>query len=338
MNAGGLREHVGTDDRLVEGDPPPGKHLHPLTGGNQLGLVDVRAAPEEVVDPHYRLIQRGVAGAFAHAIDGAVHTGGAGFHGGQRVRGGHAVVVVAVKVEAQARVAAHQAAYETADLRRRQQAQGVGQHDAPQIHAAQLVEHRQHVVGRVEHAPRPVLQVDVAAHAVVAGILDRGADIGEVFGRLLAELGRDVQQRALGEQVHHRTAQLRDPVDRAVHVGKAEHFDGVGPAMLLRPGDHLADGAALAFADQRTGQFDVVHLHVFEQHLGDGQLLAGRVAHVLHLLPVTQGSVEDFDWRQGGHRSNPPAANRRRQPTKKAVSVVPTACNRREPPRHGGRG
>ena len=52
------------------------------------------------VDRHDHLFHRGVAGALADAVDGALDLARAVAHGGQRVGDGHAEVVVAVRAPA----------------------------------------------------------------------------------------------------------------------------------------------------------------------------------------------------------------------------------------------
>ena len=93
-------EGVGAHDGLVGLDREAGEVAHQAAGGRdllglhaagQLGELG-RARPEG----HHDLLERGVAGALAEAVDRHLHLARAGLDGGERVGRGEAEVVVAV--------------------------------------------------------------------------------------------------------------------------------------------------------------------------------------------------------------------------------------------------
>ena len=94
-----MGEGVAAHDRLVALDGQPGdRREHPADRVEPLGLDAGRQAV--VVEPglqgHDDLFERGVAGAFADAVDRALDLPGAGLAAGQAVGDGQAQVVVAV--------------------------------------------------------------------------------------------------------------------------------------------------------------------------------------------------------------------------------------------------
>ena len=110
VNAGFMRERVAPDDGLI------GLHRKPENGGERLaGGRDVLGAnaggEREAVgaDPqrHHDFLQRSVAGAFADAVDGALHLPGAGFNRGQAIGDGEPEIVVAVHGDGRLLDAAH---------------------------------------------------------------------------------------------------------------------------------------------------------------------------------------------------------------------------------------
>src|SRR3989344_5892027 len=74
MDAGLVREGIGADNCLVRLHRKTGDARDQARGWHDLGGVDTRVAAEKTAPrtpPHHDLLERGVAGALAEAIDGA---------------------------------------------------------------------------------------------------------------------------------------------------------------------------------------------------------------------------------------------------------------------------
>src|SRR5438876_6319638 len=92
-------KRVGADDRLVGWDIDADARRDEARGAGQLASLDVGMNPEEwlaCLERHHHLLQRGIAGALADAIDGAFRLSRSGAHSRQRVRHGESEIVVAV--------------------------------------------------------------------------------------------------------------------------------------------------------------------------------------------------------------------------------------------------
>ena len=303
VHAGGLGEHVLADDRLVGRDPAAREVLDELADAGQRPLVDVRPQAAVVAQRHDDLVERRVAGPFPHAVDRAVDAARAAQRRLQRVGRRQPVVVVAVEVEAAGRKLLRHPLDERPHLRRAQDAEGVAQHQPLHRHAGERRHVAQHVVGRVAHAARPVLQVDVEHDAVPRAVVDRPADVVDVLLRRAPQLFPAVLERALGQQVDHAAAHGPRPVDRRLPVDEPQHLDAVRESQGVGPVRDAADGAALAVARASGRDLDPVHLDLFQQAPGDGQLLGGRHRHAFRLLAVPEGGVQDLDERPGARRA-----------------------------------
>jgi hypothetical protein len=125
-------EGVAADDRLVPLDGHPGDRAeHAAHRVEPLGL-DAGGQAEVVVaglDGHHDLLERGVAGAFADAVDGTLDLPGAGLDAGQAVGDGQAQVVMTVNADDGLRDVRHPLRERADDLRelgRHGVADGVG--------------------------------------------------------------------------------------------------------------------------------------------------------------------------------------------------------------------
>ena len=99
VDAGLVGEGVAADDRLVALHGQPGdRREHPADRVEPLGLDAGRQAVivEAGLQRHHDLFERGIAGAFADAVDRALDLARAGLAAGQAVGDGQAQVVVAV--------------------------------------------------------------------------------------------------------------------------------------------------------------------------------------------------------------------------------------------------
>ena len=295
MNARGLREHVLADNRFVRRHAPAREHFHELADVGQRALVHRRADARVIAQRDDDFVERDVAGPFAHAVHRHVHAAHAGDRGLEGVGGAEAVVVVPVIIEVAIGKLRDDARDEITNLRRRQQPERIGQHDAPHVHRAQRVDVLVDVVGRSEHAAGPVFQVHVERDAVLHAVLDRPADVVEVLRVRLLQLLAAVMQRALCQQINHARADGGGPVDRAVHVDEAENLHAIGHPLRLGVLNDRFHRASLALADASRGDLDAVHLHRFEQAPGDRALLLGHHRDAFGLLAVAQRRIHHLD-------------------------------------------
>ena len=103
VDAGFVRERVAADDCLVVLHRERGRRRNQLRGAGEQRAVDVGPVRQHVVahlHRHHDLFERGVAGALADTVDGALDLADAGAHAGERVRHRHAEIVVAMRREA----------------------------------------------------------------------------------------------------------------------------------------------------------------------------------------------------------------------------------------------
>ena len=102
MDAGFVREGVLADDRLVALHDEAGQRAQQAAGRVELGRVDLRADLVMVgagAERHDDFFERCIARALADAVDRAFDLPCAAFDASQRVRNGHAQIVMAVRAE-----------------------------------------------------------------------------------------------------------------------------------------------------------------------------------------------------------------------------------------------
>ena len=251
---------------------------------------------------HDDLLERGVAGALAQAIDGALDLAGAVLHALEGKGGGHAQVVVGVDRDddvLDADDVVRQALDAGAEGLGQAVAGGVGDVD----HGGAGVD------GGLDHADEEVLVGAAGVLGVELDVLDVLLCVGHaVAGALDALLLGDVE---LVAQVRGANAQagvdaralggfqgLRGAVDVLVD-GAGEAADGAGVA-----GDaaDLLDGAEVARGADGEAGLDDVDAHA-DELLGDDELLLGVHGGAGRLLAVAQGGVKDVDL--PGHGVHP---------------------------------
>ena len=297
VDAGAVAEGVLPDDRLVPLDGHAGELLDELAGSVDLLGVDVAVDVVEVVlarlDGHHDLLEGGVAGALADAVDGDLDLAGAVLDGGHRVGGAHAQVVLAVEAEACLVDVGHVLAdlvEERAQLGGDGVADRVGDVDdlRPGIDAA-----LDDGVDEVRVGAGGVHWAELHVARVARGVLHHRLGLGQHLLAVLAELMRHLDVAAVDEDVDAGILGFLDGVPGGVDIGldgAGEGADG-GAADLAR--DHL-DSLEVAGRGAGEARLDDVDAELFELP-GDLELLLGGEGDAGGLLAVSQGGIEDVD-------------------------------------------
>ena len=108
----------------------------------------------------------------------------------------------------------------------------------------------------------------------------------------LAELHGHMLERSFGKYVDDLAATRGDPVHRGAAVDEAEDLDAVEVSLGGGPFAYARESLGLPFRDTCGRDFDAVHAELFEEQLGDGQLLVHVERYTGGLLAVTQGGVK----------------------------------------------
>ena len=156
--------------------------------------------------------QGGIAGSLAQSVDGGMNALASAQHGGQHIGDGQVVIIVGVEVEMQVAVTLHHLPHVFYHVQRIEYAQGVGQHEALDVLLAQGVHHLVDIVRRFLHAAAPVFEINVDAYAQLVGIVNRAADIVDVFLGLLLQLIETMTQRAFTQEIDVLATALVQPV------------------------------------------------------------------------------------------------------------------------------
>ena len=292
-----MREGVGAHDGLVGLDVHAGDAAHQVRGARELGGHHVGVGVQLLavhLDGHHDLLERGVAGALAQAVDGALDLAGAVLDALQGQRGGHAQVVVGVDRDDDV-LDANDVVGEALDAG----AEGLGQAVARGVgdvdHGGAGVD------GGLDDANQEVLVGATGVLGIELDVLDVPLGIGDaVAGALDALLLGDVE---LVSQVGGRDAQARvdagalgglQGLGRAVDVlvhGAGEAADGAG---IAGQAANLLDGAEVARGGDGEAGLDDVDAHA-DELLGDDELLLSVHGGTGGLLSVAQGGVKDVD-------------------------------------------
>jgi len=291
-------EGVAAHDGLVVLHRVAGEAGHQAAGLGQLlglhvGVEQGAVGQGEVVRPgadgHDHLLQCGIAGPLADAVDGHLDLAGAGLHRGQRVGHREAEVVMAVGGDDVV------AGDDLADLREaggvllgNAVADGVGD---VQRGGAGIDGDPQHVAHEVEVRPGRVLWRELHVLGVPAGVGDSGGGLGlHLVGRHL-QLVLHVRLAGRDEHVDPAAFGMLHGLPAPVDVGPG----GAGEPGDDRPSHHLGDGLhglEVALAGDREAGLDVVDPEAREL-LGDLELLSRVEGDAGRLLTVAQRGVED---------------------------------------------
>lgn len=286
MDAAGLGKYIRAYDRSVLGQPFSGEILHHLAQPQQMALVNRDVESHTVLEIDRHLGQGGVAGALAQAVDGAVDRARASLDACQRVSGAKPIVIVWMKIELQLREAVHHITDRGKHLIGSHHPQGIGQHERADTGIPQAIHQLVDILGAVFVAVRPILQIEIDYEPLFMGIVDRLADVCNMLLQRLVQLTPAMLLAALGEQVDHPAAGIGNPVDAAGKIDKSEYLDPVAQTDAVGPFDNIGYRLLLPFRDPCGGHFDTVYLELFQQCLGDVQLLPRGEGDTLSLFTI----------------------------------------------------
>ena len=150
-----------------------------------------------VVQNTYNTCERSVASAFAQTIHRGMYALNASLHSAIYICYSHIIIVMGMEIEAQVRVALNDVGAEFQRQVGRKYAKRVWQHETADWLGSKAIEHLIYVFWRVNHAIRPIFEVDIDLKTasvrqlyVVANVVDM------LFGRFL-QLRCYVAQRTL---------------------------------------------------------------------------------------------------------------------------------------------
>ena len=268
-----------------------------MARARELAGVDVGVGIKLVtvhLDGHDDFLERGVAGALAQAVDGALDLRCAVLDAGQRKRGCHAQVVVGVDADGDVLDAADvvcQALDAGAKVIRHLVAGGVRD-----VHHG-----RAGVDGGLDHALKEllvrsagVLGVELHVLDVLLGVLHAvdGALDALVLGdaELLAQVLRRDAQAGVDARALGGLQRLGRAVDVFVNGAREANHHGV----VAGEASDLLHRAEVARRGDGEACLDDVHVQA-QQLLGDDELLLGVHGRAGRLLAVAKGGVEDGD-------------------------------------------
>ena len=242
--------------------------------------------------------QVGVAGALAVAVHGALHVGGAGVHGGQRVGDRAAGVVVAVDADPHLG-GLDDVVHDVGHPARQHPAVGVAQGDHRGAGAVRRAQHLERVVAVEPVAVEEVLRVEEHLLALGPQVLDGVADHREVLLERGPQRELDVPLVRLRDQRHHARAAVAERGDQRVVGGAYAGPTGRPEGRELRVLEVelvLGPPEELGVLGVRTGPaaLDVAHAEVVEL-LGDGELVGDGEVEPLLLRAVAQRRVVDVE-------------------------------------------
>ena len=177
--------------------------------------------------------------------------------------------------------------------------QCVGQHESTDTAVAEGIHQLIDIEGRILHAVRPVLEVEVDGEALLTGILHLTEDIVDMGLGCLLQLFLTMAQGALRQEVDGLTATTEDPVNTLSAIHEAEYLDMFEFVDLRRITADHADGLFLAFGDAGRCHLDTIDIQIVEQHTGYDEFLMGQETDATGLLTVAQGGVHDLH--EGAH-------------------------------------
>ena len=297
VDARGVREGVGAHDGLV------GLDAHARDAGDEVARAgellghDVGVGVELLavhLDGHDDLFERGVAGALAQAVDGALNLAGAVLDALEGKGRGHAEVVVRVHGDddiLDANDVVREPLDAPAEVLGQLVARGVRNvHDGRAgLHHGldHALEERLVGAARVLGVELDVLHVALGVLHAVDGALD-ALVLGDA--QLVAQVGgRDadagVDARALG---------ALERLGRTVDVLLDRTREAADHAVVTGDAADLLHGAEVARRGDGEAGLDDVHAHA-DELLGDDELLLGVHGGAGALLAVAQGGVKDVN-------------------------------------------
>ena len=147
---------------------------------------------------------------------------------------------MSMEVEMHIRITLHHLPEVLNDLQGIHHPQGVRQHETfDDLCRHKAIHQLINVFGRILHAIRPVLQIEVDADALAGSIFQFLLDVADMFLRCFLQLKRAMLQRALGQKIHHPTPTRGYPVDALATIYKAQNLHTFYECVFLSVGTNL---------------------------------------------------------------------------------------------------
>jgi hypothetical protein len=285
-----MREHGIADDAFVHRNRAARSNRHQARDFRKVAAVDAGFDIVEVVHRGDGLLQRGITGTLAQAVDRGVDVAGTRQHSGQRVRSGHPQVVVGVHFKFEISRLAQLPDAVVGD-ERIQQPERVGETEALRTRSLCRIDHAQQ---KIRIRARGVLTADTDVQAHILGVFDEMADSIQHPFPITPQLVADLN-------IGNRNRQI-DDVYATAGGGHEVGFAHAAPDHQARRQPQAGNGKnVLAFF--RPHDRDT-YFHF--RHTGGGQgardddAFFGAEGHASGLLAIAQGRVVD-DYRRLGH-------------------------------------
>ena len=238
--------------------------------------------------------QGSVAGPFAQSVHGDMDAVYAGLDSRIDIGNGQVIVVVGMEIEMHLGIfLAHLPAIVERGFRI-EDTQRVGQHHPAYGQGHQGVHHLEDILGRMDHAVAPVFEINIHRQSLRHSIADRFFNVGDMlFGRFL-ELGSDMLQTALAQQIHHPATALDNPVGRDRSIDKAQHLEAF---QTVGTGCQVGDAFKRTYLILRhfcRCQFNTAQADVVDQCLDDAQLFLAGKRYTRCLFPIAKGGIKYF--------------------------------------------
>ena len=294
MDAGLMGKGIGADDGLVGLHRKAGdRGDEPRRLGDELGLHAgvVGHAVVARAQRHDDLLERGIAGPLAEAVDGAFDLARTGADGGQRIGDGKAEIVVAVNGDdrlVDVRHAVHQHGDQRGEFLGHRIADGVRNIDRA---GAALDRRLDAAAKEVMLAAGTILGRPLDIVAELARIADAVGDRLMHLLRLHLQLELHMQRAGGDEGMDARAGGALQRFPGAIDVA-ARRARQAGDGRCFRLAGDLAHRLEVAVGGDGEAGLDDVDAHLLE-HRGDAALLVQVHRRARRLLAIAQRGVED---------------------------------------------
>ena len=238
-----------------------------------------------------------VAGAFAVAVDRALHLSGSASHSSQGVGHAAACVVVEVHADRSVKIVAD-SAHDFAHLMRQRAAVRVAEHQPVGAGICCGRQHLQGVFGVVDVAVKEVLGVKEHPHPLLAQVSHRFRHHGDALLQRHPQGFGHMVIPSLADNAHHRAVGSHQIGQSGVAVGFAVGPPGgaeshQGARLQIKVGFGLGEEFVVFGVGAGPAAFYVIHAQII-QPTGDAKLVVYGEGDAFQLAAVAQGRVVDF--------------------------------------------